>query len=123
MAGADLDAVIRQIAKQNSKNLIAAAKTRRDHFARLAAGAKGAEAKARYKELAKQALALGTAAAQRLQVAADNAADSYARSMRNALAAPPPKVEKPAKKADGAAPAKKAVGKKAAAKKAVKKKA
>ena len=122
MAGADLDAVIRQIAKQNSKNLIAAAKSRRDHFARLAAGAKGAEAKARYKELARQALELGTATARRLQMAADNAADSYARSMRNALAAPPPKPEKPVKKADDGA-AKKAVGKKAAGKKVVKKKA
>ena len=33
----------------------------------------------------------GTAAAKRLQISADNAADSYARSMRNAAEAQPAK--------------------------------
>jgi hypothetical protein len=123
MAGADLDVVIRKIAKENSKSLIAAAKARRDHFAKLAAGAKAADARARFKELARHALAQGTAAANRLQVAADNAADSYARSMRNALSAPPPKVEKPAKKAEDKKADDKPVAKKAGKKKVVKKKA
>jgi hypothetical protein len=33
----------------------------------------------------------GTAAAKRLQISADNAADSYARSMRNAVETQPAK--------------------------------
>ncbi len=39
----------------------------------------------------------GSAAAKRLQISADNAADSYARSMRQAAEAPP--AQKPAKTA------------------------
>jgi hypothetical protein len=39
MADADLDVVIRQLSKQQSKALMAAAKTRRDRFAGLAAKA------------------------------------------------------------------------------------
>jgi len=99
MAEADLDVVIRQTAKQQYKSLVTAAKTRRDRLMKLAAGAKGAEARERYKLLARNTLEQGTAAAKRLQVAADNAADSYARSMRNALAEAAAKkpAERPAK--------------------------
>jgi len=86
MAEADLDVVIRQTAKQQSKSLIAATKARREKLMKLAAGAKGAEARERYKLLAKTTFEQGTAAAKRLQTAADNAADSYARSLRLALA-------------------------------------
>ena len=91
MAEADLDAVIRQLAKQQNKVLMAAAKSRRDRFAGLAAKAKNKETKEKYKQIAKNTLLQGTAAAKRLQISADNAADSYARSMRNAAEAEPAK--------------------------------
>jgi hypothetical protein len=89
MADADLDVIIRQLAKQQTKTLTAAAKTRRGHFEALAAKAKDAAGKARFKALGKEALAQGEAAAKRLQVSADNAADSYARAMRKAAEAAP----------------------------------
>lgn len=101
MADADLDVVIRQLAKQQYKGLMAAAKKRRDRYAGLAAKAKNGEAKAKLKLIAKNTMEQAAAAARRLQISADNAADSYARSMRNAAEALPAKqpVEKPAKKA------------------------
>jgi len=121
MADADLDVIIRQLAKQQTKTLTAAAKARRGHFEALAAKAKDAAGKARYKALAKEALAQGTAAASRLQMSADNAADSYARAMRKAMEAAPakPVAATPAsKKATAKSPAPKASApKKAAAKK------
>ena len=89
MADADLDAVIRQLAKQQNKALMAAAKSRRDRYTGLAAKAKDKEAKEKYRQLAREALLQGAAAARRLQISADNAADSYARSMRNAKEARP----------------------------------
>ena len=54
------------------------------------------------------------AAARRLHLTAQNAADAYARAMKKALEQPPAKktVEKPAKKAAEPKPAKKAVAKK-----------
>ena len=122
MAGADIDVVIRQTAKQQNKTILAAIKARRDHFSALAAKAKDAAGKERYKQAAKDVMEQGTAAARRLQMSADNAADSFARSMRMATdafatkaAADAAKVTvekapKPAKKA-AKAPAK---GKKAA---------
>ena len=96
MADADLDVVIRLLAKQQNKGLMAAAKGRRDRYLSLAAKAKDKEAKERYKQIAKNTMLHGAAAATRLQISADNAADSYARSMRNAAEAPPAKntVEK-----------------------------
>jgi hypothetical protein len=121
MADADLDVIIRQLAKQQTRTLTAAAKKRRGHFEALAAKAKDAAGKARYKDIAKEALAQGLAAAKRLQVSADNAADSYARAMRKAAEAPAkPAAPAPAsKKATPRSPAPKATApKKAAAKKA-----
>jgi hypothetical protein len=109
MADADLDVVIRQLAKQQYKGLMAAAKKRRDRYAGLAAKAKNAEAKARLKLVAKNTMEQATAAARRLQISADNAADSYARSMRQAAEASPPAkqpVAKPVKKAVKKAPKK-----------------
>jgi hypothetical protein len=96
MADADLDVVIRLLAKQQNKGLMAAAKGRRDRYLSLAAKAKDTEAKERYKQIAKNTMLHGAAAATRLQISADNAADSYARSMRNAAEAHPAKntVEK-----------------------------
>jgi hypothetical protein len=96
MANADLDVVIRQLAKQQNKDIMAAAKSRREHYVGLAANAKDSEAKDRYKLIAKNTMLQGAAAAKRLQIAADNAADSYARSMRNAAETP---AKKPVKKA------------------------
>jgi hypothetical protein len=84
MADADLDVVIRHLAKQQNKGLIAAAKSRRDRYLGLAAKAKDSKTKERYKQIAKDTMLQGAAAAKRLQISADNAADSYARSMRNA---------------------------------------
>jgi hypothetical protein len=86
MADADLDVVIRQLAKQQNKGLMAAAKTRRDRYNGLAAKAKNKETRDRYKQIAKNTMAQAIAAAKRLQISADNAADSYARSMRIASA-------------------------------------
>jgi hypothetical protein len=97
MAEADLDVVIRQLAKQQNKTLMAAAKSRRDRYAGLAAKAKNKETREKYKEIAKNTMLQGAAAAKRLQISADNAADSYARSMRQAAEAAP--VKKPAKTA------------------------
>ena len=96
MADADLDVVIRHFAKQQNKGLMAAAKSRRDRYISLAAKAKDRETKERYKQIAKNTMLQGAAAAKRLQISADNAADSYARSMRNAAEAQP--AEKTVKK-------------------------
>jgi hypothetical protein len=114
MADADLDVVIRNIAKQQNKSLMAAVKSRRDHYVALAAKAKTADAKDRYKQMAKDAMLHGTAATKRLLISADNAADSYARSVRLAAEAAPAKKAPVAKKtsAKKAAPAKKGAKKK-----------
>jgi hypothetical protein len=85
MADADLDVIIRQLAKQQNKSLMVAIKSRRDRHLAMAAKAKDAGAKARYKQMAQDTLLHGTAAAKRLQMSADNAADSYARSLRKAV--------------------------------------
>jgi hypothetical protein len=119
MAGADLDVVIRRVAKEQNKTLVAATKERRDHYLQLAGKAKTKEAKEQYKQLAKDAMLHGSAAANRLQMSADNVADSYGRAMRKAtedaaanaakpVAAKPAKSEKPAKPAKPVKAAKKA---------------
>ena len=107
MAGADLDVIIRRIAKAQNKSLVAATKAGRAHYLKLAMKAKDKDTKARYKQLANDAMLHGSAAAKRLQVSADNAADSYARSMRKAVddAAAKPAAA-PAKPAKSAKPAK-----------------
>jgi hypothetical protein len=123
MADADLDAVIRQLAKQQNKTILAAAKKRRDRFNGMAVKAKDKDAKDRYKMLAKEVLEQANAAARRILLSADNAADSYARAMRQAAAAelpkkPEKKAEKPADKTSVEAAPKKASAKKKPAKKA-----
>jgi hypothetical protein len=85
MADADLDALIRQLAKQQTKALTAAVKKRRDRAIALAAKAKDAESKRHQQQLAKDILEIGTATVKRLQMSADNAAYSYARSIRQAI--------------------------------------
>src|SRR3981189_354610 len=89
MAEADLDVAIRQLAKPQNKGPMAAAKGRRNRYISLAAKAKDKKTKERYKQIAKNIMLQGAAAAKRLQISADNAADSYARSMRHAAAGPP----------------------------------
>ncbi len=96
MAEADLDVVIRQLAKQQNKGLMAAVKSRRKRYIGLADKAKDKETKERYKQIAKNIMLQGAAAAKRLQISADNAADSYARSMR--LAAEAQATQKAVKK-------------------------
>src|SRR3954447_25881540 len=112
MADADLDVVIRQLARQLQTGLMTRAKERRDRFSGLAAKAKGKETGERFKMMAKATMEQATAAAKRLQMSADNVADSYARAMRIVASTPVAvKVEKAAKE-------KKAKGKKAKAKRA-----
>jgi hypothetical protein len=84
MAGADLDAVIRKLAKQQHNTLTAAVRGTRERYNALAAKAKDGETRQRYKAIAKQAADEGGAAIRRLQMSADNIADSYARAIRRA---------------------------------------
>ena len=84
MAEADLDVVIRQIAKTQNKSLMAAVKKRRDQIMARAAKAKDKEARARFRLIAKSTMLLGTAAAKRLRNSAENTADSYSRAIRGA---------------------------------------
>jgi hypothetical protein len=97
MAEADLDVVIRQIAKAQNKSLMAAVKKRRDQYMARAAKAKNRESRDQYRLIAKSTMLLGTAAAKRLQNSAENTADSYARAIKNA--AEEAAAQKPAKKA------------------------
>src|SRR5882757_11561426 len=106
MADADLDVVIRQLARQQHTGLMTRAKERRDRFNGLAAKAKGKDTSDRFKMMAKATMEQATAAARRLQMSADNVADSYARAMRVAATTPvmvkaakKPAKEKPAEKA------------------------
>jgi hypothetical protein len=115
MADADLDVVIRQLARQLHTGLMTRAKERRDRFNGLAAKAKGKETGDRFKMMAKATMEQATTAAKRLQMSADNVADSYARSMRIAASTPvavkaekKAAKEKPVKKAAKAKKAKKA---------------
>jgi hypothetical protein len=96
MAEADLDVVIRQLAKQQNKGLMAAAKKRRDQYMARAAKAKNKEARDQLRLMAKNTMLHGAAAAKRLQNSAENTADSYGRAIKNAAEQPPAK--KPAKK-------------------------
>jgi hypothetical protein len=102
MPEADLDAVIRQLAKQQNKSLMGAAKKRSAFYTAKAAKAKDKEAKARFKLMARSTMDHGLAAAKRLQNSADNTADSYARAIKNA--AEEIAAMKPAKKAEKKAP-------------------
>jgi hypothetical protein len=85
MAEADLDGVIRSVAKKQIKTLVAAARKRHGRLMGQAAKAKDKDAKARIKDLARNTLELAAAAARRLEITADNAADSYMRSIKRVL--------------------------------------
>ena len=90
MAEADLDVLIRHIARQQNKTLMGAAKKRRDQY--IARAAKDKEAKERFKLIAKSTMLHGAAAARRLQNSAENAADSYARAVKKAAEQAPAKM-------------------------------
>ena len=100
MTGADLDTLIRSIAKKQIKALTSAARARHGRLIGMAAKAKDKDAKARYRHLAKSTLEQASAAARRLQMSAENTADAYARSMKKAAeeAAIKPAKKTPAKK-------------------------
>jgi hypothetical protein len=103
MAEADLDTVIRQIAKAQNKSLMAAVKKRRDQIMARAAKAKDKETRDQFRLIARSTMLLGTAAAKRMQNSAENTADSYARAIRNAAeeaAAAAKAAKKPARKKD-----------------------
>jgi|SRR5215475_8411832 len=111
MAEADLDVVIRQTAKIQSKSLMAAVKKRRDQIMARAAKAKDRESRDQLRLMARSTVELGTAAARRLQNSAEIAADAYARAIRHAAedAVAKKAAAKPAKKKDaGRTSAKKA---------------
>jgi hypothetical protein len=96
MPEADLDVLIRNLAKQQYKTLMAAAKKRRALYVARAAKAKDKEARARFKLMAKSTLLHATATAKRLQNSAANAAESYARAIKKTSEEVPAK--KPGKK-------------------------
>jgi hypothetical protein len=128
MAEADLDGVIRSIAKTQHKVLMDAARKRQGRLMELSAKAKDKAAKAQLKQTAKDTLLLAGAAARRMQIAAENAADSYARAVKKAAedlkqsaAAEQAKLAKKAAEKAAKPPAKKSAKKAASAKKAVKK--
>ncbi len=104
MAEADLDVIIRQIAKAQNKTLMAAVKKRRDRIMAQAAKAKDKESRDKFRLIAKSTMELGAAAAKRLQNSAENTADSYLRAMRGAAeeasAVAKKATKKPVKKAD-----------------------
>lgn len=91
MAEADLDVVIRNLARQQYKALMASAKQRHAEQAARAAKAKDKDSRAHLKAMAKDALLLATATANRLQNSAANAADSYARAVKKAMQEARPK--------------------------------
>jgi len=94
MAEVDLDGVIRSIAKKQHKIVMDAARKRHGRLMGMAAKAKDKAKKARYKHLAKNTLLLAGAAARRLQITAENAADSYARAIKKATEEQPAKPAK-----------------------------
>ena len=99
MAEADLDVLIRSIAKKSNKTLLDAAKKRRGKYLAMAAKAKNKPTRDRYRLAAKNTVIFATAAARRIQISADNAADSYSRAMKSAAEQPVP-AKKAAKKQD-----------------------
>jgi hypothetical protein len=114
MAEADLDVLIRTIARKNSKSLLEAAKKRRGKYMAMAAKAANKDTRERYRSIAKNTVLFAAAAAKRIQNSAENAADSYLRSVKYAaeeMAAKEPAPKAPAAKA----PATKKAGKRAKA--------
>ena len=123
MAEADLDVVIRSMAKKQVKALTDAAKKRQGRLMGMAGKAKDKDSRDHYRQLAKTTRELAAAAARRLEITAENTAESYARSIKRVaeeLAAAKLAKEKAAKEAPAAKPAKKPVKKPAKPKPAAK---
>ncbi len=97
------------MAKKQAKAITDAARKQHGRLMGMAVKAKDKETKERHKHLAKNTLASAAAAARRLQITAENVADSYARSMKKAAEEKPP-AAKPVKAAKAAKPAKKKKG-------------
>lgn len=114
MAEADLDGVIRSIAKKQIRTLTDAARKRHGRLMAMAGKAKDKGAKERFRHLAKSTLLHAAAAARRLHITAENTADSYVRSMKKA--AEEAMAAKPANEKSAQVPGKE-TGKKAAKKK------
>ena len=110
MADADLDVVIRSIAKKATREVNDAAKKRHGRLMGMAAKARDKDARARYRHLARNTLELAAAAARRLQITGENAADSYARAIRKAAEEAP--ATKPGEKPARQKPAKEGVASK-----------
>ncbi len=85
-----------RLQRSRYKTLTDAAKKRHGRLMGMAAKAKDKDARNRYKHIAKNTLELARAAARRLQITAENTADSYARSIKKAAEDAP--VTKPVKK-------------------------
>jgi len=115
MAEADLDGVIRSVAKKQIRMRVGAAKKRHGRLMGQAAKARDKDAKTRFKDLARNTLELAAAAARRLEITADNAADSYMRSMKRVI-----EEQAAAKAASEQAAREKAAKEKAAKEKATK---
>lgn len=81
---ADLDIIIRSIARKQIKTLTVAAKQQQGRLTGMAVKAGDKDAKARYKYLARATREHAGAAARRLQMSAENTADAYKRAMAKA---------------------------------------
>jgi len=113
MAEADLDVVIRSIAKKQVKALTDAARKRQGRLMGMAGKAKDKESRDRYRQLAKTTRELAAAAARRLEITAENTAESYARSIKKAaeeLSAAKPKETPAARPKPAGKPVKKKKG-------------
>jgi len=86
MAEADLDVVIRSMAKKQVKTLADAAKKRQGRLMGMAGKAKDKESRDRYRQLARTTRELAAAAVRRLEITAENTAESYARAIKKAAA-------------------------------------
>jgi len=123
MAEADLDAVIRDITKKQNKVLQDAVKKRHDRLMALSAKAKDKGGKDRFRQLAKETKVHAAAAVRRLQISAQNAAESYARAIKRVEEETAAALKAAAEKAaQDAAMKKEAAAKKTAAKAPAKKK-
>ena len=84
MAEADLDVVIRSMAKKQVKTLADAAKKRQGRLMGMAGKAKDKESRDRYRQLARTTRELAAAAVRRLEITAENTAESFARAIKKA---------------------------------------
>ena len=82
MAETDLDVVIRSMAKKQVKALTDAAKKRQGRLMGMAAKAKDKDGRDHYRQLAKSTRELTAAAVRRLEITAENTAESYARAIK-----------------------------------------